>query len=80
MVDGETGVVFRAGSKDNLVSAIRLMISDPQQIPLMGDNARRYTLANAPDNSQTYSTILHLEDQQFAETNDAATEFAPVGA
>jgi len=75
MVDGETGVVFRAGSKNDLVSAIRSMISDPQRIPLMGDNARRFTLANAPDSSQTYSTILH-DDQQLAETN----EFAIFGA
>jgi len=80
MVDGETGVVFRAGIKDDLVSAIRLMISDPQRIPLMGDNARRFTLANAPDSSQTYSTILHLGEQQLAETHDADSGLAPVGA
>lgn len=80
MVDGETGVVFRAGSKSNLVSAINLMISDPQRISLMGDKARRFTLANAPDSSQTYSTILHLGEQQRAETNGTDTEFVPAGA
>lgn len=80
MIDGETGVVFRAGSIDQLVSAIRFMISDPQRIPLMGDNARRFTLANAPDSSQTYSTILHLDAQQLAESNNTGTTFATAGA
>jgi len=63
MLDGETGVVFRAGSKDDLSAAIRVMISDPERMNLMGLNARRFTLEKAPDSSQTYSTILNLDTQ-----------------
>lgn len=66
MLDGETGVVFRAGSKDDLANAIRLVSSDPERMSLMGHNARRFTLEKAPDSSQTYSTILHLDPQSPA--------------
>lgn len=72
MIDGETGVVFRAGGKSALVAAIRLMISDPERITRMGQNARRFTLANAPDSNQTYSTILHLDTQRSAAEEGAA--------
>lgn len=61
MIDGETGVVFRAGSTSDLVSAIRSMISDRQQIASMGINARRFTLDKAPDSNETYSTILQQD-------------------
>jgi len=64
MIDGETGMVFRAGSTVGLVSAIRSMISDQQQITRMGLNARRFTLDKAPDSNHTYSTILHHLDTQ----------------
>ena len=80
MIDGETGVVFRAGSKNDLASAIRFLTSDPEQLSRMGDNARRFTLTNAPDNSQTYNTILHLDVQQHADTCDANLESMAVGA
>jgi glycosyltransferase involved in cell wall biosynthesis len=73
MIDGETGVVFRAGSKGDLVAAIRLMTSDPQRIALMGGNARRFTLDKAPDSSQTYNTILHLDTQQIAHEENSAS-------
>lgn len=72
MVDGETGVVFRAGSTTDLAAAIRGLVSDPQRLTTMGLNVRRFTLDKAPDSSQTYSTILHLdrptcgENQSFA--------------
>jgi hypothetical protein len=41
------------------------MIADPQRISLMGKNARRFTLDKAPDSSETYSTILHLDSQRL---------------
>lgn len=63
MIDGETGFVFRAGSKDDLAATIRLMCSDPERMSRMGHNARRFTREKAPDSSQTYSTILHLDTQ-----------------
>jgi glycosyltransferase involved in cell wall biosynthesis len=79
MIDGETGVVFRAGSKSGLTAAIRLLTSDPEHIARMGGNARRFTLTNAPDSSQTYSTILHLDSQQFTDILGSGTELATVG-
>ena len=44
----------------------------------MGNQARRFTLVNGPDSSQTYSTILHLhpflsiQDEYAALANAAA--------
>jgi len=61
MIDGETGIVFRAGSKSGLVAVIRSLVSDPQQITRMGIHARRFTLDKAPDSNQTYSTILQQD-------------------
>ncbi len=58
MVDGETGLVFRAGNLSSLTSAISSMLDDPQRISLMGGTARRFTLDKAPDSNQSYSTIL----------------------
>jgi glycosyltransferase involved in cell wall biosynthesis/predicted metal-dependent phosphoesterase TrpH len=58
MIEGETGVVFRAGSTGDLGAAITSMIADPQRITTMGLNARRFTLDKAPDSNETYSTIL----------------------
>lgn len=58
MIDGETGVMFHAGSTSGLVTAIGSMTSDPQRITHMGLNARRFTLDKAPDSSETYCTIL----------------------
>ena len=71
MIDGETGLVFRAGSTAGLVSAIGAMVSDPTGIERMGRNARCFTLDKAPDGSQTYSTILKLDTQPMAAVNEA---------
>jgi len=73
MIDGETGMVFRAGNKNSLVSAIGSMTSEPEHIARMGGNARRFTLTHAPDSSQTYSTILHLDLQPQTDTLGAET-------
>ena len=72
MVDGETGVVFRAGNTAGLITAIRLLTSDPERMARMGQNARCFTLANAPDSSQTYSTILHIDQQMTAPEDGSA--------
>ncbi len=79
MIDGETGLVFRAGSKNALATAIRLMVSDPERMARMSLNARSFTLTNAPDSSQTYSTILHLDSPPFADIHDSNPEFTSVG-
>jgi glycosyltransferase involved in cell wall biosynthesis len=70
MIDGETGVVFRAGNRGGLAAAIRSMISGPERLVLMSQNARRFTLDKAPDSNQTYSTILHLDTQPDAAGED----------
>jgi glycosyltransferase involved in cell wall biosynthesis len=72
MVDGETGLVFRAGSTGALAAAITYMVSDPQRITSMGCNARRFTLDKAPDSNETYSTILQLDPQRIAPEEGAA--------
>lgn len=66
MIDGETGLVFRAGSRSGLIGAIREMIADPLRITLMGLNARSFTRDKAPGSTETYSTILHLDPQRVA--------------
>jgi hypothetical protein len=72
MVDGETGLVFRAGSTDALAAAITYMVSDPQRITSMGCNARRFTLDKAPDSNETYSTILQLDPRRDAPVEGSA--------
>jgi glycosyltransferase involved in cell wall biosynthesis len=61
MIDGGTGIVFKAGSTSDLVAAIRVLVSYPLQMSRMGINARRFTLDKAPDSNETYSTILQHE-------------------
>lgn len=74
MIDGETGIVFRAGNEESLVDAIRLAATDPKRLIEMGGAARRFILDNAPDSGQTYNTILHLDMQQpeYTETHTSA--------
>ena len=78
MIDGETGLVFRAGSTSDLSAAIRSLVSDTQRISAMGANARRFTLDKAPDSSQTYSTILHLDTQQIESEKDSVLASAGI--
>jgi glycosyltransferase involved in cell wall biosynthesis len=61
MIDGETGMVFKAGSLRDLVATIRFMTLDPERITSMSHNARSFTLEKAPDSKQTYNTILHQD-------------------
>jgi glycosyltransferase involved in cell wall biosynthesis len=79
MIDGETGVVFRAGSKHGLTTAISFLTSDAELLSQMRDNARRFTLMNAPDSSQTYSTILQRGTPQFTDNRDSNSDFTAVG-
>jgi glycosyltransferase involved in cell wall biosynthesis len=74
MVDGETGVVFRAGSTANLTSAIHMLASDRQLMTDMGCNARQFTLDNAPDSNDTYSTILQFNRPRISD--DEVPRFA----
>jgi glycosyltransferase involved in cell wall biosynthesis len=74
MIDGETGMVFRAGSTIDLATAIRSMITDPKRITRMGSNARRFTLDKAPDSNETYNTIL--KHRNFKPTDGENPSFA----
>ena len=58
VIDGQSGVVFRAGDGNSLTAAIRGLVRDPLQLSLMGEYARCHILNNAPDSSLTYATIL----------------------
>jgi len=58
MVDGETGLVFAAGSLPGLVGSIRSLIGDRAGLAEMGRSARRFTLSNAPESAATFTTIL----------------------
>jgi glycosyltransferase involved in cell wall biosynthesis len=65
MIEGETGLVVRAGSKLELVSSIRTMISNPVLTNRMGKKARLFTIDKAPERSETYSTILKADANQY---------------
>ena len=58
MVDGETGMVFSAGSGADLAAAIRHFLNNRAILAEMGHNARRFTLHSAPAAGDVYSTIL----------------------
>jgi glycosyltransferase involved in cell wall biosynthesis len=70
MINGETGLVFRAGSTSDLATAIKLLASDTQRIALLGRNARHFTLDKAPDSKDTYNTILRLDTQSIEINED----------
>lgn len=59
MVDGTTGLVFRAGQEEELRAAIRRLATNPLLLKQMGLSARQFILEKAPDATETYSTILH---------------------
>jgi len=60
MLDGETGVVFKAGSHRELAEAIRYAIANPLQLALMGQAARHFTVNRAPATQSTLQTVLHM--------------------
>jgi len=68
MIDGHTGIIFKAGNAIDLVAAIRSLIRDPQRITRLSSNARRFTLDQAPASNETYSTILHGHRQPSVAT------------
>lgn len=59
MVDGETGLVFRAGNADELAEAIERIAANPLLQADMARRARLFVLEKGPDAAETYSTILH---------------------
>ena len=59
MVDGETGIVVPAGSREALVAAITRLLGEPEETERMGENARRFTEQRGLLVGDAYSTILH---------------------
>ena len=79
MIDGETGIVFSAGSAASLAAAIGSLVSNREWSSRMATNARNFTLEQAPDKETSYSTILNFEtnrllsdEQTFKSTTGAA--------
>ena len=70
MIDGETGLVFRAGSQHDLFIAIKALIIDHQFLSLMSRNARGHTLLKAPNSVETYSTILNHKSKMTINDGD----------
>jgi glycosyltransferase involved in cell wall biosynthesis len=58
MSDGETGVVVRAGSRDDLLDAILSFLVEPERIRGMGRRARAFTEERQVAADDIYSTIL----------------------
>lgn len=58
MQDGETGLVFNAGQLEGFSAAIRTVATNQLLRSRMAKAARAFILAQAPDSSTTYSTIL----------------------
>jgi glycosyltransferase involved in cell wall biosynthesis len=58
MVDGETGVVFRAGNQLSLNNAIRSVVNDRLRFSRFAHAAREFIRDKAPDSGETYGTIL----------------------
>jgi glycosyltransferase involved in cell wall biosynthesis len=58
MVDGKTGIVVRAGSRDDLVAALLIFLTDTEMLNEMGRNAREFTIQRGMNTDEAYSTIL----------------------
>jgi glycosyltransferase involved in cell wall biosynthesis len=63
MTDGETGVVVRAGSREDLLDAIISFLAEPERITAMGRRARAFTEERQVAADDVYSTILHLQKE-----------------
>ena len=63
MTDGETGVIVRAGSRDDLLDSILSFLVEPERIRGMGRKARAYTEERQVAADDIYSTILHSQKE-----------------
>jgi glycosyltransferase involved in cell wall biosynthesis len=63
MEDGETGVVVRAGRKDDLLDVILSFLAEPERIRVMGRKARDFTEKRQVAADDIYSTILHRQKE-----------------
>ncbi len=61
MRDGETGVVFPAGSCSGLVEGVRRLMACRESLAEMGCKARAFTVGSAPDEANSYGAILNPE-------------------
>jgi glycosyltransferase involved in cell wall biosynthesis len=63
MTDGETGVVVRAGSREDLLDAILSFLAEPDRTRAMGRRARALTEERQVAADDIYSTILHSQKE-----------------
>ncbi len=63
MTDGETGIVVRAGSREDLLDAIISFLAEPERIRAMGRKARAFTEERQVAAEDIYSTILHSQKE-----------------
>jgi glycosyltransferase involved in cell wall biosynthesis len=63
MTDGETGIVVRAGSREDLLDAIISFLAEPERIRAMGGKARAFTEERQVAAEDIYSTILHSQKE-----------------
>jgi glycosyltransferase involved in cell wall biosynthesis len=63
MMDGETGIVVRAGSREDLLDVILALLAEPERIRAMGRKARAFTEERQVAAEDIYSTILHLQKE-----------------
>jgi glycosyltransferase involved in cell wall biosynthesis len=61
MMNGETGLITRSGSKTALLEAMAGFTDDPGKISLMGKSARAFTESRAINAETAYNTILHTQ-------------------
>lgn len=58
VLDGNTGMIFKAGDKRDLKTAIKSIAFDRFTITAMGQSARCFTINKAPDGEPYYNTLL----------------------
>lgn len=63
MTDGETGIVVRAGSGEDLLDGILAFLAEPERIGAMGKKARAFTEERQVAAEDIYSTILHRQKE-----------------
>ncbi len=60
MLDGKTGSVFKAGNSKDLADSIKKFSDNRKAVKTIGESARLFTISRAPDNKDTFSTLLNV--------------------
>ncbi len=76
MIEGETGLVFKAEKSEELIAELRKIVKNPAMLAEMRQNARTFILENAPDAIDTYSTILRTGTQTSNQTSSSFSDLS----